>query len=68
MQEIDKVANLIKDGHWHLLDDVTNRVEISEPEAKWVLEFLAGQKLVELDMKNGKVKASRTLTEFLSNP
>ncbi|UCG45100.1 MAG: hypothetical protein JSV58_06955, partial [Candidatus Bathyarchaeota archaeon] len=59
MHEIDRVADLIKDGHWHLLDDVTYRAEIPQPEAKLVLEFLAHQKLVELDMKNGRVKANR---------
>ena len=65
MQEIDKVANIIKDGQWHLLEDINHRAKLSKHEIEKILDFLADHSLVKLDSQNRKVKASFSLTKFL---
>ena len=65
LREIDEVVDLIRDGQWHQLEDVVNKIKLPKPKTDKILEFLADYDFIDLDNKHKKVKANPALTKFL---
>jgi len=65
LQEINEVVDLIKNGQWHTLEDIANKVELPKPKTNKILEFLANYNFINLDSEHKKAKVTLSLMKFL---
>jgi len=59
------VIDLIKNGQWHTLEDITNKAKLPKLKTDKILEFLADYNFIDLDSGHGKVKVTSSLMKFL---
>lgn len=57
--------SLIKDGHWHTLEEVTKKAKLPKPKTHKILEFLTDYNFVDFDGEQKKVKVTTSLLKFL---
>jgi len=65
LQEINEVVDIIKNGQWHTLKDITNKAKLPKPKTNRILEFLANYNFIHLDSRHKKVKVTLSLMKFL---
>ncbi|MDH5448400.1 MAG: hypothetical protein OEX01_05290 [Candidatus Bathyarchaeota archaeon] len=63
--QIDKVIELLRDGKWHTIKEISQKSKIHEFKVEIVTDFLADYSFLELNKKGKKAKLSEVFTEFL---
>ena len=63
-QSIDQVLRILKDGQWHDVSEVAEKISLSPLKIQLVTDFLARFTFIELNRKNQKMKLSPPLTRF----
>ena len=64
-RSLEQILRLVRDGQWHDIDEVTERIHLSELKTQIITEFLANYGFIELDRKNRKIRISHSLAKFL---
>ncbi len=64
-QQIDKVIELLKDGKWHTIKEVSQKSKLHEFKIEILADFLADYSFLELNKKEKKAKLSKAFAEFL---
>lgn len=65
MSAIDEVLWLLKDGEWHDLEDITERVALPKFKAEIVFSFLAEYGFIQLNKNIRRVKLQPSMLEFI---
>jgi hypothetical protein len=65
---IDELLELLKDGAWHHLSEITSKTPLQERQAKLILDFLSTHQFIKVDRKSQQVKLCRLTLEFLKEP
>lgn len=63
--QIDNIVELLKDGKWHTVKEISRESKIHEFKIEILTNFLAGYSFLELNKKEKKAKSSRVFAEFL---
>lgn len=62
---IDKIINLLQDGKWHTIKELSQKSRVHDFKIEMLTDFLADYSFVKLDKKEGKAKLSESFAEFL---
>lgn len=65
MLAIDRILEAIRDGDWHEIGDITQRLQIEEPQVELISSFLATYDFLEFDHKSKRIRLSPQLQRFL---
>lgn len=63
--QIDKIIELLKDGKWHTIKEISQKSKLHEFKIEILADFLARYSFLELNKKERRVKPSQALTAFL---
>ena len=66
MPKIDEILMLLKNNKWHDLKEITEKVEVSIDKLERILSFLSEYDIIQLDLKQKKVKLKPHLFKFLT--
>lgn len=64
--QIDKVVELLKDGKWHSIREISQKSKMHEFRIEILADFLADYSFLKLNKKEKKAKLSKTFVEFLN--
>lgn len=56
---------LLKDGKWHTLEEMSRKTKLHEFKIELLADFLSDYSFVEFNKKERRAKSSRAFTEFL---
>jgi hypothetical protein len=59
--KITMILEILSDGEWHEIEELQNRMELSEHEVQEVATFLNKYDFAKIDWANKKVKINRGL-------
>ena len=59
------MVDILKNGQWHTLEDITNKAKLPKLKTNKILEFLADYNFINLDSEHEKAKVTPSLMEFL---
>lgn len=65
MSAIDKVLFLLKDGNWHTLKEITEKVSLSKSKLEKVAVFLKEYGFIKLNRETKDLKIQSTIRKFL---
>ncbi|UCE95187.1 MAG: hypothetical protein JSV51_05480 [Candidatus Bathyarchaeota archaeon] len=65
MQKIDHVLDILKDGKWHAIDEISKRSNLHEFKIKIIADFLAHFSFLEFDRPRMKAKLSKIFADFI---
>lgn len=65
MLVIDEIMELLKDGKWHGMNEVTEKSRLSEFKAETVMSFLAEYDFIQLDKERRKARLTPPTLDFL---
>ena len=65
MSAIDKVLWLLKDGEWHDLTEITEKVALPKFKAEIVVSFLWEYDFIQLNKNVRRVKLQPSMLEFI---
>lgn len=65
MSTLDKILLLLKDGEWHELKEIAEKIALPEAKAEMAFEFLNEYDFIQLNTDNKKAKLERPLIEFI---
>lgn len=63
--QIDKVVELLKDGKWHTIKEISQKSKLHEFKIEILTNFLANYSFLKLNKKERKAKLSEVFVEFL---
>lgn len=63
--QIDNVIELLKDGKWHYLEELSQKTKLHEFKLAVLFDFLADYSFLKLDKTDRKAKLSKVFLEFL---
>ena len=63
---IDKILELLEDGGWRDLKEITNESKLPESKAKMILSFLMEYDFIRLDTRQRRAKLTPPMLKFLS--
>jgi hypothetical protein len=63
--QIDNVVELLKDGKWHSIAEISRKTKLNEFKVEILADFLADYSFLELNKKEKKAKLSRAFIDFL---
>lgn len=63
--QIDKVVELLKDGKWHTIKEISQKSKLHEFKIEILTDFLANYSFLKLNKKERKAKLSEVFVEFL---
>ena len=63
--KVDKIIELLKDGKWHTIREISQRSEMHEFKIEILTDFLAHYSFLEFNKKEKRVKPSDALIKFL---
>ena len=63
--QIDKVVELLKDGKWHTIKEISQKSKLHEFKIEILTDFLADYSFLKLNKKERKAKLSEVFVEFL---
>ena len=67
MSTIDTILELLGDGLWHELSEITEKSQLETFKVELVTSFLAEYSFVVLNKEQRKTKLTPTLYRFLNN-
>jgi DNA-binding IclR family transcriptional regulator len=62
---IDNILEMLKNGEWHDLDEISERTRLDRFKVELVTDFLAEYNFVELDRKEQKTRLTAPLLDFI---
>ena len=65
MSTLDKILLMLKDGEWHNLKEIAEKVALPEAKAEIAFDFLNEYDFVQLNENNKKAKLKPPLVEFI---
>ena len=65
MSTLDKILLLLKDGEWHDLKEITQKIALPETKTKIAFDFLNEYNFIQLSEDNKKAKLERPIIEFI---
>jgi hypothetical protein len=65
MTEIDKFFEVLKDGKWHSINEITNKTKMKENNLKLVTSFLEEFSFIHVDKEKKKAKLDSPTRKFL---
>jgi hypothetical protein len=63
--QIDKVVELLRDGKWHTIKEISQKSKLHEFKIEILTDFLADYSFLKLNKKENKAKLTKVFTEFL---
>jgi len=63
--QIDKIIELLKDGKWHSIKEISQKSKIHEFKIEILAHFLADYSFLKLNKKEREAKLSEVFAEFL---
>ena len=67
MPQIDEILNILKNGKWHDLREISEKTRLHEVKVEMLTNFLAQYNFVELDKREHKTRLTKPLFNFLKN-
>ena len=64
MSNIDEILWLLKDGKWHDLKEIAEKVALPQDKVEMVASFLAEYDFIQLKENNKQAKLKPTILEF----
>ena len=64
MSTIDEILWLLKDGKWHDLKEIAEKVALPQDKVEMVASFLAEYDFIQLKENNKQAKLKPTILEF----
>ena len=64
MSNIDEILWLLKDGEWHDLKEIAEKVALPQDKVEMVASFLAEYDFIQLKENNKQAKLKPTILEF----
>ena len=65
MPQIDEILNILKNGKWHDLREISEKTHLHEVKVEMFTNFLAQYNFVELDKRENKTRLTKPLFSFL---
>ena len=65
MSTVEKVVDILKDGKRHSLNEIAERLQLTQKKTAEILQFLAEYDFASFDQKNNKVIIDPGLKELL---
>jgi DNA-binding IclR family transcriptional regulator len=65
MSAIDEFLWLLKDGEWHNLEEITEKLALPKNKAELAVSFLAEYDFIQLDKNTEKVKLQPSTLKFI---
>ena len=65
MHAIDKILEALRNGDWHEIGEITQRLQIRESQVELISSFLATYDFLEFDRKSKRIRLSPQLQRFL---
>jgi len=62
---IDEILDLLKNGEWHGVKEIADRVQLRELKVELITGFLAEYDFLEVDKKEKRIKLSPHMLLFL---
>lgn len=62
---IDRIIDLLKNGEWHELKEISDKTRLHEFKIEIITSFLAEYDFLEVDKRKKKIKLSPQLQLFL---
>lgn len=66
MPTIDQILLLLTDNKWHNLDELTQKVALSQAKLEQVINFLTEYDFIQMGQNPKKVKLKPQLLKFLT--
>ncbi|MCW3986043.1 MAG: hypothetical protein NWE91_06520 [Candidatus Bathyarchaeota archaeon] len=63
--QINNAIELLRDGKWHTLREISQKTRLHEFKIEILADFLADYSFLKLNRKDKKAKLSKTFLEFL---
>jgi len=67
MWQIDEILQLLKDGKWHNLREITRKTPLNALTVQLMINFLTSNGFIESDENGWKVKLHPTTLTFLND-
>jgi len=68
MELLDKTLDLLRDGDWHSVDEVIEKLSVPEEKVKAILRFLADHYFIIFNQRKRMIKITSLGLEFLRLP
>jgi len=65
MSAIDEILCLLKDGEWHDLKEITEKVALPKFKAEMAVSFLGEYDFIQLNENIGRVKLQPSILKFI---
>ena len=65
MSTLDDILQLLKDGKWHNLKEVTEKTALPEHKAEAVFQFLNEYDFIQINENNKKIKLEPPIAKFI---
>jgi len=62
---IDNILELLKNGEWHDLKEISERARLARSKVQLLTNFLAEYNFVELDKKEQRTRLTPPLLDFI---
>jgi len=66
LPEIDEILDVLKNGKWHGLKEISEKTQLQGLKVELLTNFLAEYDFVELNKKEHKTRLTPPLLDFLS--
>lgn len=63
--QIENVIELLKDGKWHTIREISQRTKLHEFKIEVLTDFLADYSFLEFNKEKGRAKLSKIFADFL---
>ena len=63
----ESLIELLKDGKWHTLEEMSRTAQLHEFKVQVLAEFLADYSFLELNKKERRAKSSKAFVKFLKD-
>lgn len=65
MTIVDDVLWFVKDGKWHNIEEITEKIGLSKTQTEIVLEFLSEYNFIQLSKEHTKAKIQKSTQNFI---
>jgi DNA-binding IclR family transcriptional regulator len=65
MSAIDEILWLLKDGEWHNVKEITEKVALPKFKAEMVVSFLGEYDFIQLNENTKRIKIQPSMLEFI---
>jgi len=66
MSAIDDVVDLLKNGEWHSLQDLSKDLKLTPEKLQQIIQFLKSLDLIKLDEKQQKAQINTELKQLIT--